>query len=42
MKLWLARLFFSYFPLTLPKRQIVDASKLKEFADDNLRFDENG
>ena len=27
--------------LTLPKRQILDPSKLKEFADDNLRRDEN-
>ena len=25
-----------------PKGQILDTSKLKEFADDNLRFDENG
>ena len=24
------------------KRQILDSSKLKEFADDNLKFDENG
>ena len=28
---------FSY-----PKRQISDASKLKEFSDDNFKFDENG
>ena len=28
--------------LTLPKRQIYDCSKLKEFADDNSEFDENG
>ena len=28
--------------LTLPKRQILDPSKLKEFAEDNFRFDENG
>ena len=27
--------------LTLPKRQILDSSKLKEFADDNFKFDEN-
>ena len=27
--------------LTLPKRQILDSSKLKDFADDNLKFDEN-
>ena len=25
-----------------PKSQILDSSKLKEFADDNLKFDENG
>ena len=25
-----------------PKRQILDSSKLKEYADDNIRFDENG
>ena len=25
-----------------PKRQILDSSNLKEFADDNFRFDENG
>ena len=25
-----------------PKWHIVDSSKLKEFADDNLKFDENG
>ena len=25
-----------------PKRQILDASKLKEFPDDNFKFDENG
>ena len=28
--------------LTFPKRQISDSSKLKEFADDNFKFDENG
>ena len=28
--------------VTLSKRQILDASKLKEFADDNIEFDENG
>ena len=28
--------------LTFPKRQILDGSKLKEFADDNFRFDESG
>ena len=25
-----------------PKQQILDGSKLKEFADDNFNFDENG
>ena len=25
-----------------PKRQVLDSSILKEFADDNLKFDENG
>ena len=25
-----------------PKRQILDSSKLKESADDNFKFDENG
>ena len=25
-----------------PKQQILDPSKFKEFADDNIRFDENG
>ena len=28
------------YPIT--KRQILDSSKLKEFADDNYKFDENG
>ena len=28
--------------LTFPKQQILDFSKLKEFADDNFKFDENG
>ena len=35
-----SRLVTSRF-LTLPKRQIFDASKLKYFADDNSKFDEN-
>ena len=26
----------------LPKRRILDPSKLKEFADDKFKFDENG
>ena len=28
--------------LNVPKQQILDYSKLKNFADDNLRSDENG
>ena len=28
--------------LPFPKGQFLDASKLKEFADDNFKFDENG
>ena len=28
--------------LLITRRQILDSSKLKEFADDNLKFDENG
>ena len=29
-----------YFPSPFPKRQILDSSKLKEFANDNFKFDE--
>ena len=28
--------------LTIPKRQNLDSSKLKEFANDNFKYDENG
>ena len=28
--------------LTITRRQILDSSKLKEFADDNFKFDKNG
>ena len=31
---------FAFQPIT--RRQILDSSKLKEFADDNFKFDENG
>ena len=31
---------FTTWPIT--RRQILDSSKLKEFADDNFKFDENG
>ena len=27
---------------SFPKRQILDSSKLKDFPDDNFKFDENG
>ena len=44
---------FSFLPISFillelyvfqpfPKRQILDSSKLKEFADDNFKFHENG
>ena len=29
-------------PLLITRRQILDSSKLKEFADDNFKFDKNG
>ena len=29
-------------PYPITRRQILDSSKLKEFADDNFKFDENG
>ena len=32
--------FFFFQPF--PKQQIFDSSKLKEFADNNFKFDENG
>ena len=32
--------YTTYYPIT--RRQILDSSKLKEFADDNFKFDENG
>ena len=28
--------------VTFPKQQILDSSKLKEFADDNFKLDKNG
>ena len=31
-----------YFSLTCYQTTILDSSKLKEFADDNFKFDENG
>ena len=32
----------SFYFNPLPDRQILDSSKLKDFADDNLKFEENG
>ena len=37
-----AYLTLSFTVLTITRRQILDSSKLKEFADDNFKFDENG
>ena len=34
-------LFFGMLLTLFPKRQILDCSKMKEFADDNFEFDEN-
>ena len=34
--------FDVYFIQPFPKQQILDSSKLKEFAEDNFKFDENG
>ena len=31
-----------YILLPITRQQILDSSKLKEFADDNFKFDENG
>ena len=41
------QMHFLLFPtmfsnLSFPKRQILDSSNLKEFADNNFKFDENG
>ena len=30
------------FILAFPRQQILDSSKMKELADDNFKFDENG
>ena len=34
-----SRVFFFKVFKPFPKRQILDSSKLKEFADDNFKFD---
>ena len=36
------RLRFADSVLPITRRQILDSSKLKDFADDNLKFEENG
>ena len=36
----MASLPYNFQPF--PKQQILDCSKLKEFADENFKFDENG
>ena len=36
------RLFLRMVGSPITRRQILDSSKLKEFADDNFKFDENG
>ena len=33
---------FTWYSLTLSKWQILDSSKIKDFADDNFEFNENG
>ena len=38
VSLW--KIIKNYLPF--PKQQILDSSKLKEFADDNFKFDKNG
>ena len=35
-------IFGSWFNKPITRRQILDSSKLKEFTDDNFKFDENG
>ena len=42
-KCFVFNLVWNFFiEVLVPKRQILDTYKLKEFADDNFRFDENG
>ena len=36
------KVLFCYDDCPITRWQILDASKLEEFADDNFRFDENG
>ena len=40
--LFYTRSYCSYHFLTLSQTTNLDSSKLKEFADDNFKFDENG
>ena len=39
---WVIEEFCFGLDQPFPKQQILDSSKLKEFADDNFKFDENG
>ena len=40
LKTWYGRVQKLLLPIT--RRQILDSSKLREFADDNFKFDESG
>ena len=40
--LFTARIVWYTISLPITRRQILDSSKIKEFADDNFKFDENG
>ena len=40
--MWLSTLYLYYYSYPITRRQILDSSKLKESADDHLKFDENG
>ena len=37
-----ALIYIIHGPKPFTKRQILDSSKLKEYADDNFKYDENG
>ena len=39
---WHYSALVKYTSLPFPKRQILDSSKFKEFADDNFKCDQNG
>ena len=40
LSIWTSLELCRFKPIT--NRQVLDSSKLKEFADDNFKFDENG